>query len=193
MPSPPPAAFQRRRELNVERLNRADRVIAMSHRVAEIYARLGVEPDAARTIHLTLAHIERLTPRRSRRRRRPPAHLRHAGGVRVGGQGRLLLIEAMRLLGDARRADAFACSSSASRPALPRRGGERARGSRSGSSSGRAELDSILDDVDVGLMPSIWEEAYGYAGIEFLAKGIPSSRTRSAACRTTPATARRAG
>ena len=35
------------------------------------------------------------------------------------------------------------------------------------------ELDLILDDVDVGLMPSIWEEAYGYAGVEFLAKGIP--------------------
>ena len=61
---PAPAAFQRRRELNVERLNRADCVIAMSHRVAEIYARLGVERDRLRTIHLTLAHIERLTPRR---------------------------------------------------------------------------------------------------------------------------------
>jgi glycosyltransferase involved in cell wall biosynthesis len=36
-----------------------------------------------------------------------------------------------------------------------------------------AELDAILDDVDVGVMSSIWEEAYGYAGVEFLAKGIP--------------------
>ena len=36
-----------------------------------------------------------------------------------------------------------------------------------------AELDAILDGVDVGLMPSVWEEAYGYAGVEFLAKGIP--------------------
>ena len=35
------------------------------------------------------------------------------------------------------------------------------------------ELDSLLDEVDVGIMPSIWEEAYGYAGIEFIAKGIP--------------------
>jgi glycosyltransferase involved in cell wall biosynthesis len=36
-----------------------------------------------------------------------------------------------------------------------------------------ADLDAILDDVDVGIMASIWEEAYGYVGIEFLAKGIP--------------------
>jgi glycosyltransferase involved in cell wall biosynthesis len=35
------------------------------------------------------------------------------------------------------------------------------------------ELDLALAEVDVGLMPSLWEEAYGYAGIEFLAKGIP--------------------
>ncbi len=32
---------------------------------------------------------------------------------------------------------------------------------------------AVLDDVDVGIMPSVWEEAYGYAGVEFLAKGIP--------------------
>jgi len=35
------------------------------------------------------------------------------------------------------------------------------------------ELDHILDEVDVGIMPSVREEAYGYAGMEFLAKGIP--------------------
>ena len=34
-------------------------------------------------------------------------------------------------------------------------------------------LGTLLDEVDVGIMPSIWEEAYGYAGVEFLAKGIP--------------------
>jgi glycosyltransferase involved in cell wall biosynthesis len=31
----------------------------------------------------------------------------------------------------------------------------------------------VLDDVDAGIIPSIWEEAYGLAGPEFLAKGIP--------------------
>src|SRR3954469_5751556 len=61
--SPAPEAFQRRREVNVERLNRADCVIAMSTRVAEIYTELGVRPDRMRTMQLTLAHIERLTPR----------------------------------------------------------------------------------------------------------------------------------
>jgi glycosyltransferase involved in cell wall biosynthesis len=35
------------------------------------------------------------------------------------------------------------------------------------------ELDGLLEPGDVGLLPSVWEEVYGYAGLEFLAKGIP--------------------
>ena len=35
------------------------------------------------------------------------------------------------------------------------------------------ELDGLLEDVDVGLFPSLWEEVYGFVALEFLAKGIP--------------------
>jgi glycosyltransferase involved in cell wall biosynthesis len=38
---------------------------------------------------------------------------------------------------------------------------------------GGGALDALLDDVDVGIVPSVWEEAYGYVGVELLAKGIP--------------------
>ena len=34
-------------------------------------------------------------------------------------------------------------------------------------------LNCILEKADVGIVPSIWEEAYGLVGIELLAKGIP--------------------
>ena len=50
---------------------------------------------------------------------------------------------------------------------------QRCPNDRGGEPFAPAELDAILDEVDVGLMPSVWEEAYGYAGVEFLAKGIP--------------------
>jgi glycosyltransferase involved in cell wall biosynthesis len=30
-----------------------------------------------------------------------------------------------------------------------------------------------LSPFDVGIVPSVWEEAYGYTGVELLAKGIP--------------------
>ena len=37
----------------------------------------------------------------------------------------------------------------------------------------RERLSEILANVDVGIVPSLCEEVYGYVGIEFLANGIP--------------------
>ena len=171
-PSPaPPAAFQRRRELNVERLNRVDRVIAMSHRVEEIYAWLGVDRSRLCTMQLTLAHIERLVPRRLAPE--PPITFATLAGFESESKGARLLIEAMTLLREQ------ACAGSLRLLALGhidpafREEIEGIEGIEIGMHFEPAELDSILDGVHVGLMPSVWEEAYGYAGVEFLAKGIP--------------------
>ena len=169
-----PAAFQRRREVNVARLNGADRVIAMSHRVGEIYTRLGVDPERLRTIHLTLAHIERLTPRRS-----PAAHdgrpltFATLAGLESEPKGARLLIDAMRLLEDRARRGEFRLLVLGHVDPRLRALAAGLPGIEIGRHFRPAALDSILDEVDVGLMPSIWEEAYGYAGVEFLAKGIP--------------------
>ena len=172
--SPAPAAFQSRREHNVEVLNRADRVIAMSNRVAEIYASLGVDRARLETIHLTLAHIERLTPRRaSAPADGKPLTFATLAGFESEPKGALLLIEAMRQLADRARDGRFRLlvfgfveprfrEMAAGLPGIEIRRAFRP-----------AALDEILDEVDVGLMPSVWEEAYGYAGVEFLAKGIP--------------------
>ena len=35
------------------------------------------------------------------------------------------------------------------------------------------DLDALLDRADVGLLPSVWEEAHAFVGIEMLAKGLP--------------------
>jgi glycosyltransferase involved in cell wall biosynthesis len=171
---PPPAgaeAYQRRRELNVERLSRADCLIAMSHRVAEIYAQLGVPAERLRTIHLTLAHIERLTPRRAAQAEQ--ITFGTLAGFESEAKGARLLIEAARLLAD--RVPGGSYRLLVLGHADPRFTAEAATipGIEIGHRFAPEELDSILDEIDVGLMPSIWEEAYGYAGIEFLAKGIP--------------------
>lgn len=171
-PSPTPAAFQRRRELNVERLNRADRLIAMSHRVAEIYSLLGADQSRLRTLQLTLAHIERLRPRRARLEG-GPVTFATLGGFESEAKGARLMIEAVRLLSGRVREGAFRLLVLGQVDPLF---GEEARdvpGIEVGAPFAPADLDEILDDIDVGLMPSIWEEAYGYVGVEFLAKGIP--------------------
>jgi len=170
----PAAAFQRRRERNLELLNGTECVIAMSHRVAEIYEHLGLDPARLRTVHLTLAHIERLTPRRMP----APAPGRPLTFATLAGfesepKGALVLIEAMRLLEDRARAGQFRLRVFGHVDPRFRDMAAGMPGVEIGRHFGASALDSILDDVDVGLMPSIWEEAYGYAGVEFLAKGIP--------------------
>ncbi|MFL5913795.1 MAG: glycosyltransferase [Gaiellaceae bacterium] len=166
-----PAAFQRRRKLNVERLNRADRVVAMSSRVAEIYKQLGVDPARLITMQLTLAHIERLTPRRPRRD--APLTFATLAGFESVPKGALVLREALSRLTDAAtegrfRLLVFGTVDRRFEHEAARLPGVEVRGRYAPS-----QLDAMLDEVDVGILPSVWEEAYGYAGMELLAKGIP--------------------
>jgi len=171
-PEPAPAAaFQRRRDVNVERLNELDRLVAMSSRVAEIYALLGVEHQRLVTMQLTLAHIERLGPRHYSAR--SPVTFATLGGGESAAKGCRILLDAARSLAreaqDGRfRLLIFGHVESATREEAAQLDGVEIR-----SSFAPARLDALLDEVDVGIMPSIWEEAYGYAGVEFLAKGIP--------------------
>jgi glycosyltransferase involved in cell wall biosynthesis len=164
-------AFQRRRDVNVDRLSRADCVIAMSRRVAEIHEQLGVDPSRVRTLQLTLSHIERLTPRRATGT--APLTFATLAGFESAPKGARLLLETMQLLSDQAQAGRFRllvfghidpqfAGLARDLPGIDLRG-----------PFGPAELDGMLDPVDVGIVPSVWEEAYAYAGIEFLAKGIP--------------------
>ena len=169
-PSDAPA-FQRRREQNVARLNRADRVIAMSRRVADIYAQLGVDSERLRTMQLTLAHIEALTPRTPALR--PPLTFATLAGFESEAKGARLLLDAARQLAARAAPGSYRLLVFGHvEPEFADQAND-IPGIEIGRRFAPAELGAILDDVDVGLMPSIWEEAYGYAGIEFLAKGIP--------------------
>lgn len=171
---PPPARaedFQRRRALNVERMNRTDLLVAMSTRVAEIYAQLGVDPARIRATQLTLAHIERLRPRAVRGT--APVTFGTLNGMASTEKGARLLVEAVRLLsrdappGSFRllvygHVDPAVAADAEALDAIDLR-----------RFYFEDELDELLDEVDVGIVPSIWEEAYGYVGMEFIAKGIP--------------------
>jgi glycosyltransferase involved in cell wall biosynthesis len=164
-------AFRRRREGNVRRLSKADRVIAMSRRVAELHAGFGVAEDRLQTLNLTLEHIAKLTPRVASGEG-PVTFATLAAFESVAKGGRLLL-DTVRLLARTRVAGGFRvvvfgridpafAAEAAGLEAIEIRG-----------QYTPSQLDGMLDDVDVGLMPSVWEEAYGFAGAEFLAKGIP--------------------
>jgi glycosyltransferase involved in cell wall biosynthesis len=167
----PPAtaeAFQRRRDVNVERLSRADRVVAMSTRVAEIHELLGVAPERLRSLQFTLSHIEHLRPRL--RQPHAPVTFATLGGSESPAKGSQVLLDAARALSGTTgfRLLVFGHPEPAFVAAAGDIAGLELRGPY-----GPGDLDRLLDEVDVGIVPSMWEEAYGYAGVEFLAKAIP--------------------
>ena len=161
----------RRRAVNVERLSRATSVLDMSERVAELHVERGVDPRRLRTLQLTLAHIDGLRPRRPRPG--APVVFGTLSALESEAKGGRLLLDAVRALAAGAPPDSFRVvvlghvdgafvAEARALDALELRGPYPPE-----------RLDVLLDDVDVGLMPSVWEEAYGYAGVEFLAKGIP--------------------
>lgn len=173
-PAAGPQAFQNRRDVNVERLNRVDRLIAISERVAEIYSMLGVDRSKISTIHLTLSRIERLRPRQQQQGTRPLAFATIAG-LTSQSKGSQLLVEAVRLLSDSVPAGSFRLIALGPIDPTVATALEQLEAIEVGATGPFSDdqLDAVLDEVNVGIVPSIWEEAYGLVGPEFLAKGIP--------------------
>jgi glycosyltransferase involved in cell wall biosynthesis len=166
-----PRDYDRRRAVNVERLSDANLLIAMSTRVAQMYAERGVDPATIRTMQLTLRHIEHIRPKRIERIDGPVRFVTVAGfgNTMKGGD---VLFEAMQRL----EADGFSRDDlvlhvygyvedkyDLSALALVEVEGYYAPD----------EMDAVLEPFHAGVMPSVWEEAYGYVGVELLAKGLP--------------------
>ena len=172
-PPAPPEAYDRRRDVNVERLSRVDRLLAISNRVGEIYTELGVDPARIEVMHITLAHIDRLRPKVVERVGRPVRFATLAGcaSTQKGSQVVLRALDALRREGfgpdDFRLevrgyVDPSIKDDLAARPEVENR-----------SVYHPSEMQEILDRTDVGIVPSAWEEAYGFVGVEFLAAGVP--------------------
>jgi glycosyltransferase involved in cell wall biosynthesis len=145
-------------------------VVAMSNRVAELLVRYGVEASRVRTLPLVLGDFDKIV-------RRPPrtptlplrfgllnklTHLKGADVLREAFSG--LSRDKVRLLVFGSQSESGV---KAIRPLLDS-GVAELRGPYE-----RARMNEVLAEVDVGLVPSIWEEPYGYVGVEFLAAGIP--------------------
>ena len=166
-------AFQRRRDVNVERLSRADRLIAVSPRVAEIYAALGVDPSRLLAIPMARTRHESLRPHRIHAVDGPVRFVTLSGcASRAKGSG--LVADALDelaatgftaddlTLSIAGQVDPYEAERLTASPFVQLLG-----------SYAWAELDHILEGFHVGIVPSIWEETHGWVGIEYLAKGLP--------------------
>lgn len=162
--------FQNRRNTNIKRLQKIDLLIAQSHKVKEIYEFFLKECEIV-VLHSTVKHIEKIKPKTIN-----PKKLIKFGtlnGMVSVPKGACLLYETIKILNRKGLNEKFE---------LHIFGGilpdikEKIKNHKNIFYHGpykREELDRKLEIVDVGIIPSIWQEVFGYVGIEFLAKGIP--------------------
>jgi hypothetical protein len=165
--------FRLRRQVNVERLGRVDRLLAISSRVAEIYATLGVDPARLSTLGLTLTRLESLRPR-VREAGGGPVRFVTLAGCSSPAKGAHVVAGALEelaatgltanelTLSVAGQVDPAVADRISASPLV------RIVGSYSPD-----RLDAILGDFHVGIVPSVWEETHGFTGVEMLATGIP--------------------
>lgn len=172
VPVAPAAEFDRRRVVNVRRLSQLDALIAVSPGVAEVYAARGVSADRIRVQRLSLGHIEHLTAR-LRVAERPPVRFVTLNGASSTAKGADVLLEAVRSLCAAGLGEDF-------RLAVHGVVAEHVAGALAEIASVEVrgpylsqDLEMLLADSHIGIVPSVWEEAYGHVGGEFIACGMP--------------------
>jgi glycosyltransferase involved in cell wall biosynthesis len=144
----------------------------MSTGVAEICAQLGVAEERVRVLHFTLSHLARIepTPRVEPQEPMVFAVLNACATIPKGAHAVLAALEALGRagLGERFRLHVWGFVAPYVRPRLE---ADRAVVLRGNYTS--EDLPRALAEADVGIVPSVWEEAYGYTGPEMLAAGVP--------------------
>lgn len=162
--------FADRRRAFVGAANQIDLVVGMSTFVTDTLVSYGVAAERLRTLGLTLSGLSAI-------RKRPA--LLNEGPINFAFLNKLAPVKGSHLL-----AKAFA-RVHPQRVKLHIYGHQNATGVSDicelvdrgiaviHGSYTREGLQEVLDGIDVGMVPSVWAEPYGYVGLEFLAAGIP--------------------
>lgn len=164
--------FQERRDINIERLNKVDLLIAQSYKVEEIYKRILNREKGIITLHSAVKHIDFIQPKVINSIDFP-INFAVLNGCASVAKGSKLILKSMELLTEKGldnffKLHIFGGLSPEVKDEILKYNNVFYHGSYNVN-----ELNMILDEIEVGIIPSVWEEVYGYVGIEFLAKGIP--------------------
>jgi glycosyltransferase involved in cell wall biosynthesis len=169
--------FKLRREKNIERLKKIDLLIAQSKKVEKIYRHyLGLNESESKDkiimLHLTVKHVEKIVPKRLDKISYPIKFATLNGCASIP-KGALLMLETIKILHNKGLGSYFEFHIFGGIMKEVKKEILQFNNTFYHGPYKLSELNEILENVDVGIVPSIWEEAYGYVGIEFLAKGIP--------------------
>jgi glycosyltransferase involved in cell wall biosynthesis len=156
--------YLRRREFFMERLNSLDIVHFSSRRFAEIFIRYGLLKDKVKVIPHSTKNIEAITPKPLRGAQYPVV-FGFLGGTWTH-KGYQVLIKAFSCL-DQNKAKLIV-SGIKEMPSLNQNLNVEFR-----EPFRQKELNNLLQQIDVGIVPSVWEEAFGVVGLEFLTAKIP--------------------
>jgi glycosyltransferase involved in cell wall biosynthesis len=168
------AAFARRRQRAITALNQVQEIHALSTRSAALLAGHGLSPEKIKVIPFLLSHFDHLAPKT-----RVPSfpltfgyrgNLSYAKGIHV-------LIQAFAQL-DQKRARLVIYGSGEPDYLLPlRRLAQGLNIDFKGAYVSR-DLIRINHQIDVGVVPSVWEETFCLSGLEFLYSGVPLIASR---------------
>jgi len=159
-----------RERFMLDALNSVDLILPVSSRMREIFSRHGVTPELIRPLSLGVPRAAQLTYRL----RVPQRPIKFGFLGNLGpGKGNHLIVEAAKNIDPAEAlfllyggADHYAKADldriSRHLPHVRYFGAYR-----------RDELQSILDGLDVLILPSLWDEPLGVVALEALASGVP--------------------
>ena len=164
--------FLYRRAFFIEVLNEIDLLLPISKRVAEIYQEFGVKKEKMKVFPSISAALDFIKPKSLRDTKNYPISFGYIGGINFH-KGVHILIEAFRHLPQNKvRLLIFGKGAD---PTYLKLLNKKVSGLKVEFRKPYSlkQINQVLGEIDVGIIPSIWEEAYGLVGPEFLAAHIP--------------------
>ena len=176
----PAKRFRNRREQVVAQMNAScDRVLCVSQRVRTVATRYGVSPELLETLYIGSPQAEKFAETEPR-----PSLLKDDGTLTLGylgymrrDKGFYFLLDALDALPMqlAERIHLVICARRADKKTMRRvtELGDRFASVRYADGYSHDQLDSLLADVDVGVVPVLWEDNLPQVAIEMHARHIP--------------------
>ena len=165
-----PPLFQKRRNINLNMLKKIDLLLAVSKKVNDIYNYF-LKTNNIITLNPTVKHLNYIFPKEMKTITFPIKFFTLDGCASMQ-KGSKLMFETLKILNSNELNSYFEFHiwgelDKAIKDIL------KYKNVYYHSAYNVKDLNYILEKADVGIVPSICEEAYGFVGIEFLAKGIP--------------------
>jgi glycosyltransferase involved in cell wall biosynthesis len=163
-----PKAYANRRKFFIEMLNKCDVVHTTSKNIAQRFINCGINPEIIRTIPLSAEGLSEINPRSDFEPKYPitfgyrgKLHTRKGVQILLAAFSRLDQ-EKCRLIiyGDGDLS--FFSAYDGNKLNIDYRGTYR-----------KNQINRVLKEIDIGVVPSIWEEVFGIVGLEYINARIP--------------------